>query len=225
MRSWLVAISRTALVLLVVSALTGLQGCGGGTGLGGTYGSSETLTFEGWDSYKSGDLDAGEEMFESALGLDPTFAEAHNGLGWLGFRRSAQVEDREERQQLLSSSKVSFEKAIAADATNSDALVGLAGVNLALGQYSEAANAANRALDEDPSYFSSHDNIDYRDVHLALAETYFFMGWFEHTPETPDPNNSLHHIDAVDPGFKKFYSSNQLTPPDLIRKIEELQNP
>jgi len=49
------------------------------------------------------------------------------------------------------------------------------------------------------------------------------LGAFVHTPDTADPNNSLHHIDAVAPGYKTHYHSNRLTPPDLITKIGELQ--
>ena len=38
----------------------------------------------------------------------------------------------------------------------------------------EAQIAATRALSLDPRYFSTHDNIDFKDVHLVLAEAFFF---------------------------------------------------
>jgi len=210
---------------LIGFALLGALGCGGGTGVGGTYGSAETLTFEGWDSYRKQDLPKGEELFNSALALDPTYTEAYNGLGWLNFRKAGQEEDKDRRLAALNGARKNFEHAVNADPGNTDALVGLAGVDLALGEWEKASIAAGRALDLSPRYFSSHDNIDYRDVHLVMAEAYFFMGRFKHTTETPDPNNALYHIDVVDPGYKAFYESNQLTPPDLVRRIEELQTP
>jgi hypothetical protein len=116
-----------------------------------------------------------------------------------------------------------FQKSVASEPGNVDAWVGLAGVELALGNWQAAANSGLAALNLDNRYFSQHDNIDYRDVHLILAESYFFQGWFEHTQETPDPNNTLHHIDLLSPGFKRFYRDNELNPQDLILKIEELQ--
>jgi tetratricopeptide (TPR) repeat protein len=205
--------------LLVISA----AGCGGGTGEGGTFGSAETLTFEGWDDYRKGsDNEKAQDLFNNALNLDPTHSEALNGLGWLDFRGAAQA-DGQEQTQLLEAAKTNFQKATASDPDNVDAWVGLAGVELAKGNWPQAASSALAALNLDSRYFSAHDNIDYRDVHLILAESYFFLGWFKHTQETPDPNNTVHHLDVLSPGFKRLYQNNELTPPDLILKIEELQ--
>ena len=79
---WLHA--ATALLLLTIGA----TGCGGGTSVGGTYGSAETTTFEGWVAYKDMSDAKAEELFKNALSLDSGFSEAHNGLGWLDFRRA-----------------------------------------------------------------------------------------------------------------------------------------
>ena len=76
---------RTQATIVVLLSLS-VTSCGGGTGAGGTFGSSETLTCEGWETYRGAleaqDYDAAERLFSDALNLDPAFSEAHNGLGW-----------------------------------------------------------------------------------------------------------------------------------------------
>jgi len=210
----------TTAVLLLLAAWA--VGCGGGTSVGGTFGSAETMTFEGWEAYKTQSDSKAEELFRNALSLDPSFSEAYNGLAWLNFRRAGQA-DGDRQTQLLITAKTDFERATAASPENVDAWAGLAGTELAGGNYAEARDAANRALSLNSRYFSSHDNIDFRDLHLVLAESYFFLGWFADTQQTPDPNNALYHLDVLSPGYKAQYSASGLTPPDLILKIEELQ--
>lgn len=219
---------KTALTCIwAILLLFTLSGCGGGTSAGGTFAPAQRLTFEAWQDYTSSDnpeeLQAAEELFKDAVALDPSFSEAHNGLGWLSFEKAGQAQTREERSTLLSEARSSFQRATAAEPENSDAWVGLAGLELAAGNWAEAQIAATRALSLEPRYFSTHDNIDFKDVHLVLAEAFFFLGAFVDTPETPDPNNALHHIDQVDPEYKEFYHANKLTPPDMIQKIGELQ--
>ena len=187
-----------------LSLVATLGGCGGGTSVGGTFGSSETQTFEGWEAYKSQDDAKAEELFRNALSLDPGHSEAYNGLGWLDFRRAGQAEG-DKRTSYLSAAKVSFQRATAADPENTDAWTGLAGLELAMGNFADARDAANRALSLNSRYFSSHDNIDYRDLHLILAESYFFLGWFVGTQETPNPNNALYHLNLLSPGYGDFY--------------------
>ncbi|MCZ6634721.1 MAG: tetratricopeptide repeat protein [bacterium] len=219
---------KTALTCVwAILLLSTLSGCGGGTSAGGTFGTSQRLTFEGWQSYISSqtpeELQAAEELFRDAVALDPSFSEAHNGLGWLTFQKAGQAQTQEGRSALLGAARSNFQRATTAEPGNSDAWVGLAGLELAAGNWAAARDAANRALSLDPRYFSTHDNIDFKDVHLVLAEAFFFLGAFVDTVETLDPNNTLHHLDLVDPGYKLFYHANKLTPPDMIQKIGELQ--
>lgn len=201
----------------------GLIGCGGGTAVGGSSTSSENLTFEAWQGYRSGSLADSEKLFEDALSVDSQNSEAYNGLGWLNFQKAGQEENKEQREGILQKSRDSFQKATASNPENVDAWVGLSGLELHLGNWTDARDAANRALSLDPRYFSTHDNIDFRDIHLILAEAFFFLGAFIHTEISPDPNNSLHRLDAIAPGYKALYHDNNLTPPDLVTKIGELQ--
>ena len=229
-RSWIFLSSivhrPSSLCLFIFAGLAALGatgGCGGGTAVGGAVGSAETLTFEGWSNYRLGHYATAESRFLDALRVDSQFSDAYNGLGWLKFQQAGQEANRERREALLTASRTNFQKATAADPENVDAWVGLAGLELHLKNWAGARDAANRALSLSPRFFSSHDNIDYRDVHLILAEAYFFLGAFIHTAETSDPNNALHHINAVSAGYKVFYHDNKLTPPELVIKIGELQ--
>ena len=214
--------SRIELILVGVFLL-GLAGCGGGTGTGGTFGSAETQTFEGWENYKKDSIEQAEKLFQSALSLDPSFSEAHNGLGWVNFHKAGQEASEESRTRLLNNAKVNFEKATTANSENVDAWTGRAGVALAQNNWEEARDAANQVLNLDERYFSSHDNIDFRDIRLILAEAYFFLGAFVATQEIPKEQTALYHLDWLDPGYKDEYVARNLTHTDLIRKIEDLQ--
>ncbi len=216
----------TATAILLLCLVT--AGCGGGTGTGGTFGSSETLTFEGWEAYRGAieatDYDAAEKLFTDALNLDPAFSEAHNGLGWLNLQRAGQAdEDPQERERLTDVARANFQRAVAANPDNADAWAGLTGLELAQNNWAAARDAGNRVLALQPRFFSNHDNVDYRDIHLMLAQAYLNLGAFIESSASLDPNNSLFHIDSVDPGYKNTFETLGLQPSDLILKIEELQ--
>lgn len=219
--------TRSWILLLSVLPALGAAGCGGGTGVGGTTGSAEDLTFEAWDVYRKAAGDdsyaSAQVLFTNALSLDPGFSEAHNGLGWVNLRRAGQIDDARDRGQFLEQSLINFERATAADPENVDAWAGKAGLELARENYSSAISAANKALELNPRYFSPHDNIDFRDLHLVLAESFFFEGSFEDGANSQDPNNAVFHLNQLDPAFSEAYA-NGLTPPDIVFKIEELQS-
>lgn len=211
---------------LIAFLVAGLPACGGGTGTGGTFGSAENLTFEGWELYRtatqSGDFTAAEALFGNALSLDPGFSEAHNGLGWINLQRAGQEEDPDEQERLLTNAQTNFQRATNADLQNADAWAGLAGVELALDNYDSAINAANQALQINPRYFSTHDNVDFRDLHLLLAESYLATGAI-FSEDTNDLSNALAQVNRLDPGYRQFYLDNNLEEGDLLIKIEELQ--
>ncbi len=217
---------HTHIQLVVILLLTALPSCGGGTGIGGTHGSVKTLTFEGWEVYRnasiSGDFTQAEALFGNALSLDPGYSEAHNGLGWINLQRAGQEQDSEEQARLLLNAETNFQRATNADLENADAWAGLAGVELALNNYESAINAANQTIQIDPWYFSTHDNVDYRDLHLVLAESYLATGVVS-SEDVNDNANALAQVNLLDPGYREFYVDNNLEEGDLLLKLEELQ--
>lgn len=219
---WITAISMTLLCAVA-------SGCGGGTGAGGTFGSAETLVFEGWEAYRAAleasDYDAAEKLFSDALRLDPAFSEGHNGLGWLNLQRAGQEDESpQERERLTDVARSNFQRAVAADPENADAWAGLTGLELAQNNHAAARDAGNQVLALQPRYFSNHDNVDFRDIHLIMAQAYLNLGAFIESSASLDPNNSLFHIDVVDPGYRSTFEALGLVPADLILKIEELQS-
>lgn len=212
------ATKLSAAVILAVLAAN----CGGGTGAGGTFGSAENLAFEGWESYRVADLETAEDLFISALNIDPTFSEAYNGLAWLKFKQAGLEKDSERRTRLLDAALENYQRAVQADPTNSDAWAGLAGLELARSNWAEAANSALKTLESNPRYFSSHDNIDWRDIRLLWAQALFHQGeFFSENPN--DPQAAVNQLEYVARGFRQEYIDDELTEADIIRKIEELQ--
>lgn len=212
-------------ISLVVLLPIALAGCGGGTGMGGTF-NSEKLTFEGWNTYRaatqSGDFTAAEVLFGNALSQNPGSSEAHNGLGWINLQRAGQEQDTQEQERLLLNAQTNFQRATNSDLENADAWAGLAGVELALDNYESAINAANQALQISPKYFSAHDNIDFKDLHILLAQSYLAAGKIT-SDNINDLANALAQVDILEPGYQKFYVDNNLEAGDLLLKIEELQ--
>ncbi|MBS13290.1 MAG: hypothetical protein CME19_17010 [Gemmatimonadetes bacterium] len=218
----------TLMVLFASSALLILSGCGGGTGMGGVQGSQETLIFEGWELYRTAateaDYAAAEQLFGNALSLDPSFSEAHNGLGWINLQRAGQEQDSDVQERLLQTAQTNFQRATDTNLENADAWTGLAGVELALDNYDSAINAANQALQIDPQYFSTHDNVDFKDLHLVLAESYLASGVVS-SEDVNDTANALGQVDILSPGYRQLYLDDNLEEGDLLLKIEELQGP
>jgi tetratricopeptide (TPR) repeat protein len=211
---------------LVTCLFIAVANCGGGTGTGGTFGSAENLTFEAWEVYRTatqpGDFTRAEALFGNALSLNPSFSEAHNGLGWINFQRAGQEQDTQEQERLLKNAQTNFLRATNSNLQNADAWAGLAGVELALDNYGSAINAANQALQIAPRYFSTHDNLDFRDLHLVLAHSYLSTGTV-FSEDTNDKANALAQVDLLDPGYRDQYLDNNLEEGDLLIKIEELQ--
>ena len=212
---------KRASLIFGVLALAAV-GCGGGTGTGGTFGSAETLAFEGWEAYKDASFEEAEKLFNSALTLDPTFSEAYNGLGWLNFKEAGLEKDSERRRRFLDAAKENFERAVASDDESADAWAGLAGLELALGNWVQASSSALKTLESDPSYFSPHDNIDWEDIRMLWAQALVHQGKF-FSPSASDPDSAVNQIEFIDRGFRQEYIDDELTEADIIRKIEELQ--
>jgi len=157
---------------------------------------------EGWQAYRTGDIDKAQNAFVSALSLDDEYAEAYNGLGWCEFRLGN-----------LSEAGEAFSSAIENEPTMSDAHAGLAGTSLAAGEYKSAVEHAALVLNSTPRYICSHDaSITYYQLRLILAEGYFQMGEY---------NKSLQQVTLLNPGHK-IVPENKSYLEDLALEIEVL---
>ena len=150
-------------------------------------------------------------------------AEAHNGIGWSYFRT------RE-----LDNARNAFRQSTSFSSRGADAWVGWAGVALMQGQYADAVQFCNQALELDRSYNSAlrngpewkyialqdwrqmgHDRVDVRHVRLMLAEVYYQLGRYS-AAESPDPNNAAAQVRLIRGVFR--YAS----PVELMQAIGEI---
>jgi len=94
----------------------------------------------GWRWLQAGDLRAAERNFASALKQAPSFYPAEVGLGYVAFAR------KNAKESLLH-----FDRAVVANPRYAPALAGRAEALLAIGEYEEALQSIEAALQAEPS--------------------------------------------------------------------------
>lgn len=159
---------KGAPLLLVGLALVG---CGDGSRDGGE--TPESLTQQGWAFFENGNYRAAFFKFEAALGLDKTYADAHNGMGWC-----YSVADQ------FKSAIESFSRAIDNGIDVADPYAGKALVYrdyTAIGDHFQRAIAsAESALSISRRYVFEHDpRLDWKDLMLVLAQSHYGLGNYE----------------------------------------------
>ena len=163
-----------------------LSGCGDDDNGGVT---AEQLTSEGWTLFELGDFAGARSKFEEALAVDGGFAEADNGLGWTWVRLDS-----------LEVAVSRFDAALTKGLPSADPYAGQAvayrdvePVDLTL-----AVAAAGSALGREIRYTFSHDpRLDWKDLRLILAQSYFGLQRYAEASAqvdslggtVPDPNS------------------------------------
>ena len=131
----------------------------------------------GWAAYDKEDFSAALLHFERAIDLDPTFADAHNGLGWTHLSISR---DPTTTPEILATAQKAFEGAIRTDTSSADAWIGLANT-LFLRRESDAdfqtaLRAIDNALQGDHRTLFRHDYQSIADLHALRAACYYYLG-------------------------------------------------
>jgi len=189
----------TLLNSIILSALIvafGISGCGEEEEVGPT---AEEITNEGWALYEARDYAGALAKFDEAVSEDSNYVDAYTGMGW-SYGKMTQLAD------CISS----FQAALAKDAQNQDALAGIALAHLADDEYDQAIANANQVLAIDPNYSFAHGSVTSRNLHIVLAESYYYKGDFE---------NAQSHVDILNPG-------NGLNPTDedyLAKMLKEIE--
>lgn len=143
---------------------------------------AEELIAQGWENFESADYSAALTSFEEAISKDETIADAFNGAGWTNGRLTN-----------LTDAVSRFSSAITLNANLTDAHAGLAFAHNAQKSYQSAINSANTAIGLESGWDFSHDEtLDYKDLHLLLAESYF---------ATLDFTSSLAQVQILNPSF------------------------
>jgi tetratricopeptide (TPR) repeat protein len=185
-------VKRTLIVSILGAAIACLS-CGD-DGPSGPGEDASPLVSQGWTYFEDGQFDSARVQFEEALSIEPDLADAHNGLGWsilfLGLPPS---------NEPLDEAVTAFERAIDLELYAADPQVGLAIAHQAEGDYEAAVDYALEALDLEPTYsFRHRQSVNYLDVRIVLAQSYFHMGE-SHYPEAQAQVDILEPGNGLDP--------------------------
>lgn len=147
----------------------------------------EELVTEGWDQFKSGNYQLALAKFQDATAKDNNFAEAYNGAGWSSARLTN-----------LSDAVAYFTQSIAKNSSLTEAHAGLAFAYNAQKDYQAAINSANKALSLKTNWLFTYDEtIDYKDLYLILASSYFGLANFSQSLSQVQKLNSAFTADIA----------------------------
>lgn len=155
---------RFSLILVLFAVAFGVSGCEKEEDLIDEV----ILTQKGWEDYMRGDYEDAKGKFEEAVKFAPGFVPAYVGLGWTHGKMAN-----------LQASIENFQNALFEEPGNADALAGIAFAYLADDNYEQAIANANQALAIEPGYSFERDDATSQDLHMVLAESYYYMGDFD----------------------------------------------
>jgi tetratricopeptide (TPR) repeat protein len=198
---------KAILCVVCLCSLVLVVGCGGDGG--GPSDTAASLTAAGWALFEKGEYDQAIGKFTRALGLDPEYADAYNGLGWSHAKLDS-----------LRNSLDNFGMCIAEDNTLADPFAGCAAVYRdykvhpdSSAEYDSALVSASNALAKEGSYSFDHDtSFNWQDLHLIMAQSHYGLGEFLQAKEQVDALGG-HALDPESPTFVE----------DLAEEIERLE--
>jgi tetratricopeptide (TPR) repeat protein len=195
-------VSGLIAALAIVAALALGAGCGSNESAMETRSGGTILTEAGWSAFSEQRYLDASESFEAAIAVDPLYADAENGLGWVNLLFG-----------LYDVADVHFRKAISLGLPNQEAQAGHALVAELQGDYEEALAASARVLAADPNFVLSRmHGIDFRDLRLLRARVFVTQGRFE---------DALDEVDVIDPANNVNIGSETFVD-DLLAQIELL---
>ena len=145
---------------------------------------AQLLSSRAWSKFEKGQYLQAIHDFELALTVDSNHSDAYTGLGWsYSFLDS------------LNKAKEKFDNAISISNVLLDAYVGRGMVFLSKKKYYSCVTDLNFVLEHNSNYmFNHYTNIDYKDIHVALAEAFFYQSKFNDAQQHVDfllPDNGL----------------------------------
>ena len=116
---------------------------------------AEMLTVQGWAHWRDRKFSDAEDKFAQAVKLDPTSANAFNGLGWAQFN-----------QGKTKHAQQSFQSVLALNAQHPAALNGLGWINHGKGQYDQAITYWQKAIQASPNATAALNGLAVTYMHL-----------------------------------------------------------
>ncbi|MBT3316482.1 tetratricopeptide repeat protein [bacterium] len=187
-------VKRLALLLLL---LLFVAGCGDDES---TTSPTTNHLSQGWSLYESGDYAEAITSFVAALESDPANTSAFNGLGWTWTKIGNMELGRDE-----------FQRAIDNGMTTADPYAGIAfaSMDIAPADFNGAISSALAALEITSDWSFSHKtSIDWRDIRLVLAQSYF----------------AIHNYDLANEQVVALGGTAQVSEADLMQEITRLND-
>ena len=142
-----------------------MAGCDGDNGTTPGDFTAQELTEQGWEKFGTVDYERASEKFQKAIKMDANYVEAYSGAGWA-----------EARLTNLVNAESYFSQCISLNSSYIDGLAGIAFVYNAQKNYQSAITSATNALTKSSTWAFLHDEtLNYKDLHLLLAECYFAL--------------------------------------------------
>ena len=156
---------------------------------------------EGWSSFESGNYSKSLLKFQQAINFalahksyDKLNAEATTGRGWVFTFEREYTNGQNDFKTALDKFNTSI-----SEETRLDALAGLTITGKLVGNYPIAITAAIDLLTRKANYqFSHKTSIDYKDIRMALIQSYYNTGMFTEAAtemDLLDPANAPHSTD------------------------------
>lgn len=196
--------------LIVTALIASLVGC---SSKDGPTEPKPTALEEAWEQFEAGEYTDAIASFRTILAEDGTLADGYNGLGW-SFAFTG----------MLDSAAGHFSTAISSDANLVDPLACLSAVRLAQGDYDDAITHASDALAKNSSWtFAHRAGVDYRDLHLILAEAYFRQGETSFSAAQAQVD-ILNPSNGLDPGDSQTWNGYPSYAAALLKIIQTLED-
>jgi hypothetical protein len=152
--------------------------------------SMEYLLRHGWLEFGHQEYSAALELFTKACEKDSFQIEASVGLGWTLLMMD---------QGNLDTCEQLFQKGIQSAMWKSDARCGLVVVRFLQEQYSEIENLVDLILVDNADYFFQYNpSIDWRDLMLIKAQSYFYTDEYEKSWDAITEITDVFHLDPND---------------------------
>ena len=156
---------------LALGLLIGVTGCSKSKDKS-TSGSKDplALTREGWTKFEALDWEGAQQSFEDAINAGASSTDAYSGAGWSYF-------------QLGGSNDIAMARwntGLTKTGITNDIHFGLGSLALLEDRYGDAITEFSTVLSSSPNYsFIHRPSLDYKDIHLGLAEAYYQTGDFQ----------------------------------------------
>lgn len=159
----------------------------------------------GWTQMTVLDYRGAIESFNLGVADDPTYADAHNGLGWAYIKLNE-----------ADTASINFELATAdTSVVGTEIYAGRSFVRLALDEYSAAVSNGIKALGQDPLWVFEHDpTIIYEHLNLVVAMGYFGQAIYD---------SCLIYIQEIESTFTVDVTATA-APAELADKLAELNS-